>query len=288
MPDLRGARVGVLDGRRPEEMAGLVRRYGGEPVLAATVREASLDRGDLVGTFAQGLSGGRFEVVIFLTGAGAQALFAEADRLGRLPEVLAGLRRATVVARGPKPSAALRRVGVPVSVGVAEPYTTRELIEAVYGLDLEDRGVALVHYGEHNEEFAAALRSRGARLEELLLYEWLLPEDVGPMRRMVADLIEGRVDAVAFTSQVQARHLFQVARELGQSGELRDALNGRVVVASVAPTCLSALRDLGVEPRVVPEHPKMGHLIRALAEYLGASGEVPPSIEETTRPRRCR
>lgn len=270
MADLRGARVGVLDGRRPEEMAGLVRRYGGEAVCAPAVRESPLDRGDLVGRFVDDLSAARFAVVVFLTGAGAQALFDEADGLGRLPEVLAGLRQATVVARGPKPSSVLRKAGVSVSLSAREPYTTQELIEVLSGLDLEMQGVALVHYGERSEELAAMLRSRGARLDELLLYEWLLPEDVEPLRTMVTDLIEGRVDAVTFTSQVQARHLFRTAEELGRSSELVEALNNRVVVASVAPTCLRALRELGVEPHVVPEHPKMGHLIRALAEHIEA------------------
>ncbi len=268
MADLRGARVGVLDGRRPAEMAGLVRRYGGEAVCAPAVRESPLDRGELVARFAADLSAGRFGVVVFLTGAGAQALFDEAQGLGRLSEVLAGLQVATVVARGPKPSSVLRKVGLSVTLSARAPYTTPELIEVLSPLDVEGQGVALVHYGERSEELSAMLRSRGARLDELLLYEWLLPEDVEPLRTMVADLIEGRVDAVTFTSQVQARHLFRIAEEMGRSSELVDALNHKVVVASVAPTCLRALREIGVEPHVVPEHPKMGHLIRALAEHV--------------------
>ncbi|MBI3953366.1 MAG: uroporphyrinogen-III synthase [Chloroflexi bacterium] len=134
------------------------------------------------------------------------------------------------------------------------------------------KSVVVVQYGERNALLGEALRARGARVEELCLYEWLLPEDVGPLRALVKDVTGGRVDAVAFTSQVQARHLFQVAAGLGQAPELAAALNNHTVVASIGPTCTAALRRFGVEPQVVPEHPKMGHLIVALAQHQEEHG----------------
>jgi uroporphyrinogen-III synthase len=268
MADLRGSRIAVLDGRMSGEMASLVRRYGGDPLPVPTVRESGLDCSVAIDAFVRQLSHGSFEVVVFLTGAGARALFAEADRLGRLPELLAGLARVATVCRGPKPSAALRRAGIPVAISAGEPYTTEETLAAMARLDLAGRGVAVVHYGERNADIAAALRARDAHVEELSLYEWQLPEDTAPMRDLVRTLIGGGVDAITFTSQVQARHLFLIATEMGLAQPLTDALNEGVIVASVAPTCAAALRNLGVEPRVIPEHPKMGHLVRALAEYV--------------------
>ncbi len=268
MPDLRGARVAVLDGRMSGEMAGLVRRYGGDPLPVPTVRESGLDCSAVVDAFVSELSSGSFEVVVFLTGAGVRALFGEADRLGRLPELRAGLARVTTVCRGPKPSSALRKVGVPVGISAGEPYTTEELLDAMSGLDLTGRGVAVVHYGERNADIAAALRARDAHIEELSLYKWQLPADTAPIRALVQTLIDGGVDAITFTSQVQARHLFRIAAEMGLTQPLTNALNERVIVASVAPTCAAALRNLGVAPRVIPEHSKMGHLVRALAVYI--------------------
>jgi uroporphyrinogen-III synthase len=46
------------------------------------------------------------------------------------------------------------------------------------------------------------------------------------------------------------------------------ALQSTVVVASVGPTCSGAIAALGVTPRVVPEHPKMGPLVQALGAYF--------------------
>ena len=78
---------------------------------------------------------------------------------------------------------------------------------------LEDTHVAVVHYGERNEFLVQKLQARGAHIEELTLYTWLLPEDTTPLRALVRDIIEKRVDAVVFTSQIQARHLFLIAAD---------------------------------------------------------------------------
>lgn len=279
MGGLNGARVALLEGRMSGELAGLVRRHGGEPYAVPAVREATLDCSEQVAVFLDRLSGGQVEIVIFSTGSGVTTLLQEVDRLGRLPELLAALQRVTIVCRGPKPAAALRRHGVPVSLIAPEPHTTAELLTVMAGLALTGRDVMLVHYGDRNVALAEALQARGCRLAELSLYEWQLPEDTSPLEELIRDLIGGRVDAITFTSQVQARHLFQVAAGLDQVDALVAALNDRMVVAAVGPTCATALQRLGVTPDVVPDHPKMGHLVVALAHHLEQEGNRPSSGE---------
>jgi uroporphyrinogen-III synthase len=268
MSKLNGRRIALVEGRMPGELADLVRRHGGEPMNVPAVREATRACAEEVGTFLDRLSGGVFQIVVCLTGVGVMTLARTAEQLNRLPELLQGLQRVTTVCRGPKPLAALKRQGITATVQTQEPYTTAELLVAMAGLPLSGQGVALVHYGERNAALADALRQRRARLDELCLYEWLLPEDLGPLQHLVGDLIAARVDAIAFTSQVQVRHLWQVASSLGKATELTHALTDQVVVAAVGPTCAAALADLGVMPRVVPAHPKMGPMVTALAAYF--------------------
>ena len=88
-----------------------------------------------------------------------------------------------------------------------------------------------------------------------------------PLERLVGEIIDGRVDAIVITSQIQSRHLFQVAATIGKTRELTEALNARVVVAAVGPVCAAALRSVGVIPHVQPAHPKMGPMMIALADY---------------------
>jgi uroporphyrinogen-III synthase len=208
-------------------------------------------------------------VVVFTTGAGVAALFQGARQAGRVPELRALLGRATLACRGPKPVAGLAREGLSPAVRASEPYTEAELLAALAPFPLSGRAVALVHHGERSEPLAAALAARGARLHELLLYRWRLPEDQGPLRRLVAELEGGRIDAALFTSQVQARHLFVVAEELGRAAAVRAALN-RAVVASIGPTCTRALEALGVPPRIAPARSKMGALVAALEQHLSS------------------
>jgi uroporphyrinogen-III synthase len=114
-------------------------------------------------------------------------------------------------------------------------------------------------------------------MEELQLYEWAMPEPVEPLRRLVQEILDGGVDAIAFTSQIQARHLVRIAEEMGLATALARALNARIVVASVGPTCTAVLQELGVTPHVAPERPKMGPMVTALGEHLRNRGSAPPS-----------
>jgi uroporphyrinogen-III synthase len=266
MPTLKGARVALLEARMTEEVAALVRRLGGVPYSVPAVREAP--RLEQVAPFLDELTVGTFSLVIFSTGASAAALFRGADALGRLDATLAALRATTIACRGPKPLAVLRRHNVPVQIVPVEPYTTSEMLTALATFDVAGKQVALAHYGEPNEPLARALTSRGATLNNLSLYQWVMPDDIEPLKTLVDDFIERRVDAVAFTSQVQCRHLFEVAESLGKTGALADALNTGTIVAAVGPVCAAALITLGVTPDVIPPHPRMGPMITALAEYL--------------------
>jgi uroporphyrinogen-III synthase len=266
MPMLHGRRIALLEARMTEEAAFLVRQLGGIPYGVPAVREVV--HPEQVDSFIAALSSGRLSVVIFLTGVGVTALLREATRFGWLEATLSALRLTIVACRGPKPLAVLTHHHVPVHVAAAEPYTTRELLAALATVDLNQRTVALVHYGEPNRALAAALAARGARLEELSLYEWKMPDDLEPLNVLVTELIAGRVDAIAFTNEIQCRHLFRIADARGLSGPLADALNTDTIVAAIGPVCADALQALGVTPDVIPARTKMGSMISALAEYF--------------------
>ena len=250
------------------ELADLVRRQGGLPHLVPAVCEIPIPCTEDVSRLIDGLTARRLSAVVFLTGVGAAALFTEAEKQQRLDSLTEGLRRVITICRGPKPSAVLHRYGVPIRRAAREPYTSVELIRAMEGIELGSRGIGLVHYGERDPSLAGAIAALGAWLEELCLYEWRLPVDYGPLARLVDEILGGSCGAIVFTSQIQCRHLFQVAAAIGRDVALADALNQRTVVASVGPVCTAALVKLGVKPHVVPERPKMGPLVSALADYF--------------------
>ena len=265
---LSGQRIALFEGRLASEISDLVWRSGGVPVCVPAVRERRRPATLEVGALLLELQGEAHPVFVLSTGVGTSALFDEARALGRDAELRDAMARGATVCRGPKPVAALHREVVTASLKARSPFTTAELIEALEQVEVCDRMTVLVHYGERNMPLVDALLSRGARLHELTLYAWELPDDTGPLERIVGELACGQFAAAAFTTQIQGRNLLSVADEMGRTAQLLEALRERVVVAAVGPTCARVLADLGIAPRVVPENPKMGAMVSALVDHL--------------------
>jgi uroporphyrinogen-III synthase len=271
------AEIAVLEARMSGELANLIARHGGRARCIPAVREVPpADATQQAMTLLHELCAHRLDAVIFSTGVGANALLREIEQQGLLPELLEELKRITIICRGPKPATVLRRHGLPVHISAREPYTTEELLDALDEVELNGKRVALLHYGERNARLVAYLQERRVQVLEFCLYEWQLPEDTSSLSQLIHDLCAGRVDALILTSQIQVRHLFQLAEREGCSQRLAEALRKRVTVASIGPTCSEALQHYGVRPQVVPEHPRMGHLVKALSDYLERQGQALP------------
>jgi uroporphyrinogen-III synthase len=179
------------------------------------------------------------------------------------------LRKITIVARGPKPVAALKELGVPVTVAVPEPNTWRDLLrtldEKSDSLPIRGRQVAVQEYGVSNPELLAGLSDRGALVTRVPVYEWGLPEDVGPLRAAVTSIASGEFDVVLFTTAIQVNHLFQVAAEMNQEEAVRRGLS-HMLIASIGPSTSERLREYGLTADIEPSHPKMGYLVSETAQ----------------------
>lgn len=259
------------------ELSRLVEKHGGNPLCVPALREAPVATSEGTRVIVDELVHARHDVVIFMTGVAASLLFEAAEGEGRRQELVSGLQRVTTVARGPKPTAALRGFGVPPTLTAREPFTSAELIDALSVLPLEGRRVLLFHYGERSATLAETLRARRVELRESWFYRWLLPEDTRALEGLVASIVSGLIDALVITCQVQFRHLLEVARRVSLGQALLDALRRDVVVAAMGPTCHALLSLHGVPVHVMPEVPKMGPLVRSLMLYLQQPSHFPPA-----------
>jgi uroporphyrinogen-III synthase len=262
-----GMQVAAFESRRAREMAELIRKQGGEPFVAPAMREAPL--GDKSGAFAfaEDLLAGRIDMVILLTGVGTRQL-ARILAAQYPPEAFAdALRRITVVARGPKPVAALREMGIVPAVVAPEPNTWRELAAAVRGRP--ERRIAIQEYGRSNPALVDALRAGGAEVSTVRIYDYDLPEDPGPLRKAARRLAAGDFRVALFTSAAQIEHLARVAAELGIEAEALSGLR-RCFVGSIGPTTSEALEEFGIHPNMEPSHPKMGLLVMEAAEAIAS------------------
>lgn len=269
-PNFEGLSVLTLESRRSTEQATLVQRFGGRPILAPSMREVPLSTQSEAIDFIHKLVDGQFDCVVLLTGVGTRALVAVAAEQGMRDAFVAALGRARVVARGPKPLAALRELNVPAWLTAPEPNTWREVLAAIdvaaTSFSLRGARVAVQEYGVSNVELLDALRARGAMVTAVPIYQWALPDDLGPLRAAVSAVLAGNVEVLVLTSGVQLAHLWHVAKDMGQDERLRSALRS-VVIASIGPTTTEEIRRRGLDPDLEASHPKMGVLITETAAH---------------------
>lgn len=253
-------RVLAFESRRAVEMAALIRKQGGEPFVAPSMREVPLAEQPAALAFARALDAGSIDVLVCLTGVGTRALAEAVEPVMPRARFAERLGRTTIVARGPKPVAALRELGLVPAVTVPEPNTWRELLAALDGVPLAGKRVAVQEYGIANPELVAGLERRGAVVMPVPVYRWALPDDLGPLREAVDRIGSGNVDVALFTSATQVTHLLQIADERGARAALAPGL-AQAVVGSIGPVCSAALRAAGLPVDCEPSHPKMGPLV---------------------------
>jgi uroporphyrinogen-III synthase len=261
-----GKHVLALESRRAAEIAELIRKQGGEPFVAPSMREIPIEEDAAVAMFAERLLARDFDMMILLTGVGTRQLNRWMSGRYSAEAFADALRRLTVVARGPKPAAALRELGVSPALIAAEPNTWREVLAVTEGRP--EHRIAIQEYGRPAPELVDGLRARGAEVTTVRIYRWDLPEDLRPLREAARKLAAGEFAVVLFTTGVQIAHLARVAREHGIESDVLSGLR-RVFVGSIGPTTTEALEEYGVQPDFEPSHPKMGFLVKEAAERAG-------------------
>lgn len=269
---LNGAVVLSLESRRCDEMATLIEKQGGVPIVAPSMREVPLEDQGAALQFANELMAGRCDILVLLTGVGLTALMKTMETRYPRAELLAVLGQIELVCRGPKPQSVLRAWGLSARVVAPEPNTTATLLDELRRsqLSLTGKRVYIQEYGSSAAALASELEKQGARAQTVPIYAWQLPVDEQPLKDAVALLAERRCSALVLTSAQQLRHLKLVADRLARWPEVLDALRQHVVVASIGPVTTDALQEHGLEPDMEPSHPKMGRFVSELATQWSA------------------
>jgi uroporphyrinogen-III synthase len=265
-----GLTVAAFENRMAAEMTGLIERYGGRPMVTPALREVPLEDNREALQFGERLLADQVDVLILMTGVGLETLIGVLKTRHPLESITKALGRITLVARGPKPVAVLKGLGLTPTLTVPEPNTWRDLLRTldennpVLGLR-----VALQEYGASNAELLEELRERGATLSRVPVYRWALPENLAQLREALGNIQAGQVDVLLITNAVQVDHVMQVLARDGGGEQFKQAMK-RMVVASVGPMASERLRHYGWPVDVEPSHPKMGTLVKETAERATA------------------
>jgi uroporphyrinogen-III synthase len=111
---------------------------------------------------------------------------------------------------------------------------------------------------------ADGLRSAGAHVTSIAFYVNRRPEiDAARLR---ADLCEGRLHVLTFTSPSTVDHFVELLDDASRAAATR------MVIAAVGRTTARALERHGFVPDVVPDSPDVRALVEAVASHVGRSG----------------
>jgi uroporphyrinogen-III synthase len=266
MSQVRPLHVCSFESRRATEIQSLLERHGFQATVAPSMRELPLEENPAAFAFAERLRQKEVDIVIFMTGVGAKALYDALATRGAERDFITDLAACIVVVRGPKPVVILREWGVRIDHRAPEPNTWRELLATLERTgSLAGKRIAVQEYGVPNQELYRSLEARGATVDSVPVYRWAFPEDVGPLEAAIRATIAGTFDVLMFTSANQLHNVVQCARELGCEAEWLAAAK-RLRVASIGPTASETIQNYGLPIDIEPSHPKMGTLVKELAE----------------------
>jgi uroporphyrinogen-III synthase len=267
---LVGCVVAITSDRRREELAALLRRRGADVLMAPTMRIVPLQDDHMLRAATEECLRGTLDYALATTGIGWRAWMSTAEGWGLGEQLGAALGRAVVAARGPKATGAIR------ACGLRETYSppsesSPELLEWLLARDLTGTRIAVQLHGSDDTGFLNALRSAGAEVVPVPVYQWGPPEDPTAVTRLVDAVVRRQVHAVAFTSAPGAAAFLQAAENTGNLGRVVDAMTGDVLAACIGSVCASPLTPHGIIP-VWPERGRLGSLARIITQ------ELPPRV----------
>lgn len=270
--DFRGLRVLSFESRMAKEMSRLIERNGGIPLVVPALREIPipLQDNDAVPRFGVKLILHQIDILILMTGVGTKALFETLQIRYPLAQLIEALKRTIVVTRGPKPLAALKTLGIESNITVPEPNTWQDVIATLdYYRPVQGLRIAVQEYGISNPDMIQDLKTRGAEVFPIPIYRWAIPEDAGPLRSVVGEILDGKIDVMLITNAAQIDHVMQLVEQEGKTEPFKETCK-KVVIASIGPTASDRLKHYDLPVDFEPSHPKMGILVKEVSEQAHA------------------
>jgi uroporphyrinogen-III synthase len=271
-------RVCSFESRKAAEMRSLIERQNAIATVVPSMREISLGITDEIQTFVDRLQDGAIDVVIFMTGVGAEALAKSIEPDVSLEEFCKLLENRQIVVRGPKPFAVLRKWNVHIDARAEEPNTWEEIVPAVLQVAgsngrLANQRIAIQEYGLPSTELYDRLGELGAEILPVPVYRWALPEKLDAIEAAIRQTIAGEFDVIMITTAQQLVHVMEIADQIGLQSQWAKAAR-QCMIASIGPTASSRIREHNLPVDFEPSHPHMGHLIR---EAIAAAADLLPA-----------
>ena len=236
---LNGKRIALAEGRQLEELATLLEKEGAVIIRCPMVSMLDAPDPEPIRTWIDELIAGRFDIVVLLTGEGLRRMLPVAEKANKREAFVTALSQATILARGPKPGAALKELGLKPSLIAAKP-TTDGVIATLKDQDLRGKTVGVQLYGEDNPALVGFLTAAGAVVRTVRPYLYAPASDAEQVVGLIHEAAIGMIDAIVFTSSPQVDRIYGVIKERGLRDRWDEAL-AKTKIASVGPLVSEAI-----------------------------------------------
>src|SRR5207244_2755555 len=150
--------------------------------------------------------------VIANTGIGVRGWVTVAAAWGWDKTLTAALGTARVLARGPKAAGALHALGVDVWWR-APRESLSEVVDRLLAEPLAGRTVAFQLHGGDTPEVTEAIRATGARVIEVPVYRWQLPDERAAPYALIDRVCNGAVAAVTLPTGTACETFLELGRK---------------------------------------------------------------------------
>ena len=198
-----------------------------------------------------------YDWLVFTSVNGVKYFFERLFALGKDVRALHHVRTAVI---GPATAERLRQHGLRSDI-VPDSYRAESVIAAFAGEDVVGKRILLPRAAEARPILPEELRKMDARVDEIHIYH-TRPVTEGASA-LVADLENGRVDMVTFTSSSTVNHFHQLL-----PADRQTALMQNVSTASIGPITTETAESLGLHVDVTADEYTIPGLCQAIQAFF--------------------
>jgi len=267
---LKGRTVAITRPRdQAEETGNLIKQYGGKPYFVPAIAIKAASDLSAVESFIAELAKEKIDYVIFMSVNGIRYLLSSAENLGLKAQLEQSLEKTVTMAVGPKTAQELRNHNIPVGL-VPAKYSSEGIIECLRQNVVSGKSIYIPRTRGATPDLAKSLRSMGGKVQEVYVYESMLPNNKDLKERFLQDLTDGKIDAIIYGSSLSAKNLFKMLRELISKEKLRDIMNSKLTIVAIGPVTAETLSEMGLRVDIMPDKYTFEETLIKLAHHWNA------------------
>lgn len=264
---MNGRVVGITAARRATEQAALVESLGGVALVGPSLGLDTPVADDQIVPALRELLDTGFDVLVAMTGVGMRHLMAVAERIGLADRMRAQCADGLVLARGAKARRALRELGFAVAA-IADPASSAGVVALVGDRVPAGARIAVQSAFSPGDPVMDQIAALGHTVIPLHPYVIAPHAQREPALALATAAIEGRVDAITFTSANAVHGLAAICEHAGLD---LTAIGPSVLIVAVGEVTAAALRAHDLRVDLQPDTPRMGAMYQALAKRFDQS-----------------